>query len=86
MKLHIPIALVALGLLSAAATAQQTTLAAKGEIIATIRSLENGGAVLIDWPATEREAANVNGPNNAIARLMLAIRDGTWQPREVFTK
>lgn len=41
------------------------------------------GEVKIDWPAAELTVADPNsvGPMTlAIARLMLAVRDGTWKP------
>lgn len=39
------------------------------------------GRVLIDWPEVQRAAADSFEPTTqAIARVMLAVRDGKWEP------
>ncbi len=46
-------------------------------------TVSEGGEVKIDWEQTEKIAADPAARNMqvaAIARLMIAIRDGTWKP------
>lgn len=42
-------------------------------------NIANDGTITIDWGLVE-ESVRENHPNAAYARLMLAIRDGTWKP------
>lgn len=40
----------------------------------------DGMVYYIDWPATEQAAADPDHPTRALARIMPAIRDTSWQP------
>lgn len=47
----------------------------------TLAMISKDGLVEIDWTAVEKVAAETSPPDLVgYARLMLAIRDGTWKP------
>ena len=47
-----------------------------------IAIISHDGQVSINWPAAEMTVAEARADQTtlAIARLMIAIRDGTWRP------
>jgi hypothetical protein len=47
------------------------------KIMATV---SEDGEVFINWVIAEKEAQNKDSPLCAYAKLIIAVRDGTWKP------
>jgi hypothetical protein len=53
-----------------------------GEYHGTLAHLPDSGPIQINWQNVEATAADPKSYMNSTARLMLAVRDGTWVPLE----